>query len=111
MTTTTAADGVITTTIFDAQGYPATVTVSGPHGPASTMQQTYNEYGQMTFIRYPMLNSKTMTYDTNNPALRSRGNVIAVKVDTGPRGGPGYTQTFKSRIRVAQPALGGVGGC
>jgi len=90
----TQADGSTVEYTFDRFGYPRSVKLSGPNGREVETQHQYNEFGQQTMIRFAEGRIETMVYDTNNPVFRSRGNLLSVTVDPGPRGGPGYTVTF-----------------
>jgi RHS repeat-associated protein len=89
----TLADGSSTSYQFDGRGYPTATTVSGGKGPPATCKTTYTN-GLLVSMVYPEGNSKTLTYDTNNPVFRSRGNLLSVTANPGPRGGVGYTEAF-----------------
>lgn len=79
---------------FDQWGGLAAVTVSGTNGPPATAVFSNTADGLEWFVKYPEGNSQTLGYDTNNPIFRSRGNLVSIKVDPGPRGGQGYTLTL-----------------
>jgi RHS repeat-associated protein len=94
-TSTTQADGRITEFTFNKFGQPSSTKVSGPGVEPAVLNQAHNEHGQVTFAQYPEGRSQRMTYDSSNPIFRSRGNLIEVSVDAGPRGGAGYTETHR----------------
>ena len=86
-------NGAVTENTLDKYGYPASLKVSS--GQESTEAVvTHNEHGQLLSLVHPEGRVETYTYDTNNPVFRSRGNLLALRVDPGPRGGVGYTRTF-----------------
>ncbi len=89
----TLADSSSTQLQFDNLGYPTSVSVSDGTSPTAKIKSKYTG-GLLTFTAYPEGNTKTIGYDTQNPAFRSRGNLKSVTVDPGPRGGQAYTQTF-----------------
>jgi RHS repeat-associated protein len=93
------ADGSATQFTFDSLGHPKSSTVTGPaSAPATTTTGYDQEYGLLISVRHPEGNSETMRYDTNNPVFRSRGNLLSRTVDTGPRGGEGYTLTYQYEL-------------
>ena len=93
-TSAAQADGRVTEFTFNALGHPKSIQVSGPNTSTATILPEYNLHGQLTVARYPEGRVQRMTYDSANPIFRSRGNVIEVTVDAGPRGGAGHTETF-----------------
>lgn len=97
----TQPDGRIVETRFDKYGYPASLKLSG--GQESTEAvPTFNEHGQLLSMVHPEGRVETYTYDTDNPVFRSRGNLLTLRVDPGPRGGASYTRTFAYDPRYNQ---------
>lgn len=94
-TAVTTADGSKVTRQFDNRGNVTTTTILGNDGITAAMVTSNSVDGLLIYKRHPEGNSETMTYDTGNPIFRSRGNLIQSIIDPGPRGGQGYTQTFK----------------
>lgn len=90
----TQADGRVTDYTFNAYGHPKSIQVSGPNTPTATILPEYNLHGQLTLAQYPEGRVQRITYDSANPIFRSRGNVIRIEVDAGPRGGASYAETF-----------------
>ncbi len=87
-------DGSSTQRQFDNLGHVASVTVTGTHGPPATAIFSNNADGLRWYAQYPEGDSQTLTYDTNNPFLRARGNLVSAQVNPGPRGGPSYTLSY-----------------
>jgi RHS repeat-associated protein len=79
---------------FDNRGNLTSTTVSGLGDPPVTETRSNTVDGLVAFIRHPEGNTETMTYDSQNNIFRSRGNLLNVTVDPGPRGGPGSAQAF-----------------
>lgn len=102
-TTSTQSAGRITEFTFTAFGHPTSITTSGPGGESARMELDPNEHGQPTRITYPEGRVHRMTYDSLNEVFRSRGNLIAVTVDPGPRGGEAYTETYQYDPRYNLP--------
>ncbi len=88
------ADGSATQFQVDKWGHPISMTVSGAGGPSATTITSNNADGLLLFVKHPEGNSETTTYDSANPVFRSRGNLLSVTADPGPRGRVGYTKTF-----------------
>ncbi|PYS47430.1 MAG: hypothetical protein DMG13_27965, partial [Acidobacteria bacterium] len=84
-----APDGLTSDFHFDAFGRP-TQTVLTPSGPLSplTNHAEYYPNGLLKSVIYPADNSMEYVYDSENPSLRSRANLIKVTKKPGPRGGP-----------------------
>jgi len=93
-TTTQQGDGRQTEIIVDKFGQPKTTTISGAGTEPAELQQEHNDDGLVTMIKYPEGRVHRMTYDTSNPVFRSRGNLVSLRVEAGPRGGEGYTETY-----------------
>ncbi len=104
-TAVTMADGNTVQRNFDPRGYVTQTTVTGPQSAPVSEITSNTVDGLPYFIVHPEGNSETTTYDTGNPVLRSRGNVLSVKVNPGPRGGKGYTETFQYDPRFNLPIL------
>src|SRR5207253_9371708 len=75
-------------------GFPTESTYSGTGNGAATTKTTFNSLGLLEKIVYPLGNSVTYTYDTNNVNIRSRANLLKEEQDAGPRGGPKLTRTI-----------------
>ena len=97
-------DGTTVQRKFDNRGNVASTTVTGPDSPTVTEVRSNTVDGLLFFLKHPEGNSETRTYDSENPVFRSRGNLLAVTVDPGPRGGQGYTQTFRYDPRYNVPS-------
>jgi RHS repeat-associated protein len=94
-TTATQPDGRATEFTFNKLGHPASTVVSGPGVSPAELKQEFNQHGQPTVVQYPEGRIHTMTYDSENPIFRSRGNLISMAVEAGPRGGESYTETYQ----------------
>lgn len=90
----TLGDGAKVERKFDEMGNIASETVIVPGETPATHEYVHNKDGLQTFAKYPEGNSITRVYDSENAIFRSRGNLLSVTVDPGPRGGVGYTETF-----------------
>ncbi len=88
-------DGSTTKYLFDKYGNPVSKSVSGSDGMTATTLTTNSSEGLPLGIQYPEGNFKTMTYDSGNPDFRSRGNLLTVTHNPGPRGGTSYTETYQ----------------
>lgn len=88
-TTVVAPDGLTSDFHFDAFGHP-TQTVLAPGGGSSplTNHAEYYPNGLLKSVTYPEGNSMEYVYDSENPSLRSRANLVKVTKKPGPRGGP-----------------------
>jgi RHS repeat-associated protein len=84
----TAADQSKIQHVFDKFGRPIQTTFTGTNGAPRVNTSTYYPNGLLRTLTYPEGNSITYIYDTNNPVLRSRGNLTMVIKSPGPRGGP-----------------------
>ena len=89
------ADGSARQFTFNKWGGIASATLSGTNGMQATTLTTNSQEGLLVGMLHPEGNSETMTYDTNNPVFRSRGNMLTHAVNPGPRGGVGYSETFQ----------------
>lgn len=74
--------------VFDKFGRPIETTFTGTNGADRVNTATYYPNGLLRSMTYPEGNSVLYIYDTNNPSLRSRGNLTMVVKSPGPRGGP-----------------------
>lgn len=72
---------------FDPFGRPAQTIVSDAGANPIVTGMLYDTNGLVTRITFPELNTLSHGYETNNPALRSRANLVSVSRDPGPRGG------------------------
>lgn len=82
------ADGSSTSVSYDANGYPATVTSSGPGAAQATYHTIHNADGLPEAIIYPEGNAIRYEYEPNSAPFRARANVRRTTRDPGPRGGP-----------------------
>lgn len=80
-------DGTTTFYTFDKWGHLTESTVVGLGESAATTRRQFNEDGLPQLIVQPEGNSQAMVYDSGNPVFRSRGNLLKVTVNPGPRGG------------------------
>lgn len=83
----TTDDGAHTRYGLDTHGRIQEIELSGPSGDPANWEVRYDDQGRLEFVRYPEGNSVEITYDTDNPVLRSRGNSVRLVRDPGPRGG------------------------
>ncbi len=74
--------------VFDKFGRPIETMFTGTNGAPRVNTSTYYPNGLLRSVSYPEGNSVLYIYDTNNPSLRSRGNLTMVIKSPGPRGGP-----------------------
>ncbi|MBX3733953.1 MAG: Ig-like domain-containing protein [Verrucomicrobiae bacterium] len=102
--TGTEADGRSTEVTFNSFGQPTSYRVVGGQGEESESKPEYNPMGLLVKIQYPEGRVETRTYDEGNPIFRSRGNLLRVTVDPGPRGGEGYTETQEFDPRYNLPS-------
>ncbi|HLH54228.1 MAG TPA: RHS repeat-associated core domain-containing protein, partial [Verrucomicrobiae bacterium] len=86
-------DGSATVRKFDNRGNQVSLSVTGPNGATATETQSNTVDGLVWYIQHAEGDTETMTYDSNNPVFRSRGNLLAHKIDPGPRGGQIYLET------------------
>lgn len=100
----TQPTGEINEARFDEYGYPSSLKTSDGQGDSTETRSTFNEYGQLTSVIHPEGRIETYTYDTNNPVFRSRGNLLSLRVEPGPKGGAGYTLTYSYDSRYNQRA-------
>jgi RHS repeat-associated protein len=109
----TLSDGTTAAFTFDKMGYPTKFETSGgPRGGAAAVEQQFNDDGLPTFIKYPEGNSETRVYDESNPVFRSRGNLLSVSHDPGPRGGSSLTESwsYDSRYNLHSGACNDLNG-
>lgn len=99
--------GTTTAYTFDALGNPSAIEISGPNGEPRTYGPTYDDQGRLVRMVHPEENEVEYVYDSGNPNLRSRGNLLAVKRIGGPRGGGEITESYSYDARYNQPS--GVG--
>jgi RHS repeat-associated protein len=76
---------------FDKFGRPLVTEFLGTNGAPRKNIASYYPNGLLRSMTYPEGNSITYIYDTNNPSVRSRGNLTMVIKSPGPRGGPTLT--------------------
>ncbi len=88
------ADGRVTEFTFNKFGHPTTTRITGPGITPAVVAQEFNEHGQPLVIQYPEGRVHRMEYDSTNPIFRSRGNLLSLTVEAGPRGGEDYTETY-----------------
>ena len=100
----TMGDGSSVQRKFDAMGYVSFSMVMGPSGAPATEITSNTADGLEYYIMHPEGNTEMKTYDSSNAVFRSRGNLTSVKVNPGPRGGQGYTQTFNYDPRYNLPS-------
>jgi RHS repeat-associated protein len=86
-TTTSHADGSSTAMSFDANGYPAGVTMTGGGAAAASYQTVHNERGLPQTIVFPEGNSVVYEYEPDSAPFRARANVIKITRNPGPREG------------------------
>lgn len=103
-TSTEQGDGRVTEVTLDKFGNPTTTRVSGPGIDPAELKQIPDENGLVTYIQYPEGRVQHFTYDTNNPVFRSRGNLLRMEVDPGPRGGDAYVETYNYDPRYNLPS-------
>jgi RHS repeat-associated protein len=84
----------VTKITFDESARPAKIELTGPLAGAANQEIAYNSVGLIEKITFPMGNSVTYTYDTNNATLRARRNLISEKRDPGARPGDVLTRSF-----------------
>lgn len=105
ISTAQLADGSKTTMQFDKMGHAASIEVSGGTGPAARLEKVHDaNSGLVLSVKYPEGRTESNTYDTNNPAFRSRGNLIATTVNPGDRGGASFTETYTYDSRYNLPS-------
>lgn len=90
----TTADGARTRYTLDTHGRVKDIELTGPAGDPATWEMRHDGHGRLEFIRYPEGNSVEIHYDTANPVLRSRDNVVRMVRDPGPRGGGVITTRY-----------------
>lgn len=104
VTSSTKPDNGTTQFTFNAFGSPTSITASGPGVEPATLQLDPNIHGQITRVVYPEGRVHRMTFDSNNPIFRSRGNLLEMAVQAGPRGGESYTETYAYDPRYNLPS-------
>ena len=70
----------------------------------SQADQRSNDDGLPTFVKSPEGSTETYVYDSDNPIFRSRGNLLSIDYDGGPRGGEAYQVTFNYDSRYNMPS-------
>lgn len=86
-TTASHADGSSTAMSFDANGYPAGVTMTGGGAAAASYQTVHSERGLPQTIVFPEGNSVVYEYEPDSAPFRARANVVKITRNPGPRGG------------------------
>jgi RHS repeat-associated protein len=81
------ADGSNTAMTFDANGYPASVTMTGTGAATASYQTIHNDRGLPETVIYPEGNSISYTYEPDSAPFRARSNVTGITRNPGPRGG------------------------
>ena len=84
----TSPDASLAEMRFDSFGRVTQSTLSGPTGVSETNRTIYYPNGLVAAIIRPMGGRTDFYYDTNNPSLRSRGNLVRVRKTPDSRGGP-----------------------
>jgi RHS repeat-associated protein len=79
---------------FDDYGYPEKMSLTGSNASQADFETTFTEDGLAEEIVYPEGNSVSYTYDSNSTNFRSRGNLLTVTRDPGPRPGSSMTATY-----------------
>ena len=102
-TTDVAGPGGETKFTFDANGLPSKIEAGGG-GSLASHDTTFDDNGLLLHVTYPAQNEVTYTYDTNNASLRSRGNLLSIDRDPGPRGGTPISRTWSYDSRYNQLA-------
>lgn len=100
----TGADTASTELSFDKDGLPSGIKYSGYSSPSATVKYAYTN-GLLAKITQPEGNSITYRYDFANRLLRSRGNLVGMQRDNGPRSGqPSIEATFQYEPKYNLPA-------
>lgn len=73
---------------FDSFGRSTQTIMTGPAGAPETNRTVFYTNGLVAAIIRPMGGRTEFHYDTNNPSLRSRGNLVLVRKIPDVRGGP-----------------------
>ncbi len=98
------ADTASTELSFDADGLPSEIKYSGYSSLPATVKYTYTN-GLLAKITQPEGNSITYRYDFANRVLRSRGNLVGMQRDNGPRSGqPSIEATFQYEPKYNLPS-------
>jgi RHS repeat-associated protein len=84
---TIAPDNAQTAYSFDGSGRVTRALLTGDEGPPQETKTDYFENGLVKTITYPEGNKLHFHYDFTNRVLRSRGNILRVEKDPGPRPG------------------------
>ncbi len=79
---------------LDSHGFPSETEYSGSGAPPAKLKTKYGPYGLLEQITYPLENTVSYTYDTNNVLLRARGNLKEEKRNPGSRPGLPLTRTM-----------------
>jgi RHS repeat-associated protein len=80
--------GAVTEYKFDSFGRAKEFIYSGAVGAPLTNKVEYYTNGLLKSVMYPEGNSVEYVFDSENPSLRSRANIVKVTKRPGPRGGP-----------------------
>lgn len=84
----TSPDNTVAELGFDRFGRVTRSVFTGPRGPAETNRTEYYANGLVAAIVRPLGGRTEFFYDTNNPSLRSRGNLVRTRKVPDARGGP-----------------------
>ena len=87
ITTASGPDGAMTEFKFDKGGYPKEIKFMGQGAREAKHTPKFNDLGLLVSMTYPEGNETGYSYDTNNLVFRSRGNLIGITNNPGPRGG------------------------
>ncbi len=100
------ADASATAVSYDANGYPASVSMSGAGAGSATYETIHNERGLPETVVYPEGNSITYVYEPESAPFRARANVVRITRNPGPRGGPVLTSEAAYDYRYNLPSGG-----
>lgn len=105
-TTTVSGPGGTSRFTFDEMGLPEKIE-TGASGTAATYETHFDPSGRLESVAYPEGNEVVYTYDTTNPSLRSRRNLLSIERRPGPRGGDVITRSFAYDARYNLPSGAG----
>jgi RHS repeat-associated protein len=98
------ADGSSTSVSYDANGYPAGISSSGPGAATAGHQTFHNERGLPETIIFPEGNAVRYEYAPSNAPFRSLGNVVKIMRDPGVREGEVLTSETAYDFRYNLPS-------
>lgn len=81
-------DGAVSEIRFDARGYAVEHVESGPRASSATNSFGYDQNGLLTNSVGPLGDRVEYVYDSGNPVLRARANLLLERHTPGRRGGP-----------------------